>query len=190
MPPSADHFSEPGRLFRTKGVTLIRNKKKLVGAALAVAAIAFTGAASTASNTVAAGAGRLGFSDTIVTGGTINAINYTLDNTMPGKVIAVKINVDDLTPAAVVRVQLSAEAPVNTDPDILTEVISCVRGLETLAPVADDPGTVGVDESVPGKYDYDCTVPTTPDDPGTVGVDEADPVIPADKLEHTYVAIS
>ncbi len=37
----------------------MRNKKKLVGAALAVAAIAFTGAASTASNTVAAGAGRL-----------------------------------------------------------------------------------------------------------------------------------
>ena len=89
-----------------------------------------------------------------------------------------------------VRVQLSAEAPVNTDPDILTEVISCVRGLETLAPVPDDPGTAGVDESVPGKYDYDCTVPTTLDDPGTVGVDEADPVIPADKLEHTYVAIS
>ena len=168
----------------------MRVTKKKVGAALAVAAIALTGAASTASNTVAAGAGRLGFSDTIVTGGTINAINYTLDNSMPGKVTAVKINIDDQTPAPNVRVQLRAEAPDPADPDILTAVISCVRGAETAAAVADDPGTAGVDETAPAKYDYDCTVPTAVDDPGTAGVDEADPVIPADKLQHTYVAIS
>ena len=57
----------------------MRINKKLVGAALIVAAIAFTGAASTASNTVAAGAGRLGYSDTTVTGGTINSTNQTAD---------------------------------------------------------------------------------------------------------------
>lgn len=168
----------------------MKNKKKLVGAALAVAAIAFTGAASTASNTVAAGAGRLGFSDTVVTGGNIHAINYTLDNSMPGRVTAVKVNIDDQTPEPSVRVQLSAEAPDPLDPDILTAVITCVRGIETDAAVVDDPLTVGDDETAAARYDYDCTVPATPDDPLTVGTDESDPVIPADKLEHTYVAIS
>jgi len=169
----------------------MRVTKKKVGAALAVAAIAMTGAASTASNTVAAGAGRLGFSDTVVTGGTINAINYTLDNSMPGKVIAVKINIDDQTPAPSVRVQMRADgADPLVDPDILTAVITCVRGAQTAAAVVDDPLTVGVDETAAAKYDYDCTVPTAVDDPLTVGVDEADPVIAADKLTNTYVAIS
>ena len=109
----------------------MRNKKKLVGAALIVAAIAFTGAASTASNTVAAGAGRLGYSDTVVTGGTINSITYSLDSAHPPLLTAVHINVNDLTPDAVVSVQLNAGGNIDT----------CTQGTDQT-----------------GSHDYDCTL--------------------------------
>ena len=92
----------------------MRKNKKLVGAALVVAAIAFTGAASTASNTVAAGAGRLGFSDTTVTGGTINVISYSVDTAHPPLLTDVHIEVEDLTPDAVVSVQLNAGGNIDT----------------------------------------------------------------------------
>lgn len=109
----------------------MRINKKLVGAALVVAAIAFTGAASTASNTVAAGAGRLGYSDTVVTGGTINSITYSLDSAHPPLLTAVHINVTDMTPDAVVTVQLNAGGNIDT----------CVQGADTT-----------------GEHDYDCTL--------------------------------
>lgn len=92
----------------------MRNNKKVLGAGLIVLAFAFTSAASTASNTVAAGAGRLGYSNTVVTGGTINSIDYTLDSANPPLLTEVIINVDDLTPAAVVRVKLNAAGNVDS----------------------------------------------------------------------------
>jgi hypothetical protein len=107
--------------------------KKLVGAALIVAAIAFTGAASTASNTVAAGAGRLGFSDTVVSGGTINSINYDLDSAHPPLLTAVHIEVEDMTPDAVVKVQLNAGGNIDT----------CAKGAAGVSPTA---------------HVYDCTL--------------------------------
>ena len=109
----------------------MRINKKLVGAALVVAAIVFGGAASTASNTVAAGAGRLGFSDTTVSGGTINSIRYSLYSAHPPLLTAVTINVDDMTPDAVVTVQLNAGGNIDT----------CTQGLDTT-----------------GSHDYDCTL--------------------------------
>lgn len=109
----------------------MRTNRKLIGAALIVVAFAFTSAVSTASNTVAAGAGRLGYSNTVVTGGTVNAIGYTLDTAQPPLLTSVKINVTDLTPDAVVRVSLNAGS--NYD--------NCVKGLDTT-----------------GEHDYDCTL--------------------------------
>lgn len=111
----------------------MRFNKKVVGAALIVATIAFTGAASTASNTVAAGAGRLGYSNTVVTGGTINSINYDLDTAEPPLLTAVHIEVEDLTPDAVVSVQLNAGGNLDT----------CTQG------------AVGVS---PTSHIYDCTL--------------------------------
>ena len=83
----------------------MRINKKIIGIGLILAALLFSQAASTASNTVAAGAGRLGYSDTTVTGGTINSIDYTLDSAHPPLITAVKINVTDMTPDAVVKVR-------------------------------------------------------------------------------------
>lgn len=87
----------------------MRFNKKLVGAALVVATIAFSGAASTASNTVAAGTGRLGYSNTTVTGGEIVSISYNVDTgTVPPEMTQVIIDVVDLVPDATVRVRLDA----------------------------------------------------------------------------------
>ena len=103
----------------------------MVGAALVIAAIAFAGSASTASNTVATGAGRFGYSDTVVTGGTINSINYSVDSSHPPLLTDVHINVTDMTPDAVVTVQLNATGNIDT----------CVQGADTT-----------------GEHDYDCAL--------------------------------
>lgn len=87
----------------------MRFNKKLVGAALVVATIAFSGAASTASNTVAAGTGRLGYSNTTVTGGEVVSITYNVDTAnVPPLMTEVIIDVVDLVPEAAVRVRLDA----------------------------------------------------------------------------------
>ena len=109
----------------------MRINKKIIGIGLILAALLFSQAASTASNTVAAGAGRLGYSDTTVTGGTINSIDYTLDSAHPPLITAVTINVDDMTPDAVVKVQLNSGGNIDT----------CVKGADTT-----------------GSHDYDCTL--------------------------------